>query len=341
MPEREAKGHILIVDDDETIINVVSTLLQEQGYSIYPALSGAEALEIFASEKVDLVITDICMDGMDGFELMKRLQLVDSSINVIVMTGFDSYDKLLTALQLGAYDYLQKPLDNHTGLVAAVDRAYSNAVLTRENRQLVLQLENSHEKLSKANKRLVEANQKLKRLAATDGLTLLFNRRYFDQILQREADRRNRYKLPLSIAMLDIDHFKLINDTYGHEAGDNALKQIAAIITECARTADIVARYGGEEFVIVLPQTDAESATVFAERVRSAIENADFDLLNNVKAKLTVSLGIAGVQATDDAVSAQSLIAKADRALYQAKEMGRNRFELATEIYKDDNKKAA
>ncbi len=340
MAQRTTKGHILVVDDEETIVTVVTDILLNEGYTVLPAYSGEEALDIFATNKVDLVLTDICMGGMDGFELMKRLQLVDSTINTIVMTGFDSYDTVLTALQAGAYDYLQKPLDNHPALVASVNRAYANAMLQHENTHLLLQLEGSHEKLSKANRRLVEVNHKLKRLAATDTLTLLFNRRYFDQVLKREADRRNRYKLPLALVMLDIDHFKKINDTHGHEAGDNAIKQISTIISDCARTADIVARYGGEEFVIVLPQTNAQNATVFAERCRVAIEEAEYILTDDVTVNLTASLGLAGVDSDDPAITAQELISIADKALYKAKANGRNSYVIGDRLG-DDKQEAA
>ena len=182
MVELAGKGHVLVVDDDETIVTIVEEILGGAGYETLPAYDGEQALDIFATNKVDLVITDICMDGMDGFELIKRIKLVDSTTNIIVMTGYDSYDTVLKALQHGAYDYLQKPLDNNAALLASVDRAHSSANLKYENNQLLLQLENSHEKLSKANRRLVEANHKLKRLAATDTLTLLFNRRYFDPV---------------------------------------------------------------------------------------------------------------------------------------------------------------
>ena len=330
------KGHVLVVDDDETIVTIVCDVLNRAGYATLPASSGEEALDTYALNKVDLVITDIRMDGMDGFQLMQRLKLVDNTVNVIVMTGFDSYDAVLKALQSGAYDYLQKPLDNHATLLAAVDRAHSNARLQRENNQLLLQLENSHEKLAKANRRLVEANHKLKRLAATDTLTLMFNRRYLDQVLKRETDRRNRYMLPLSLIMADIDHFKQINDEYGHEAGDNAIKQVATIISECSRTADIAARYGGEEFVVILPQTNPENAKVFAERARRAIEEADFALTEDHTVKLTVSLGISGVDSEMGPVSVKQLLSGADKALYQAKRNGRNCFTVATDLDVDN-----
>jgi len=336
------KGHVLVVDDEETVVVVVCGILEEAGYTTLQASSGEEALDIFSVSKVDMVITDIRMGGMDGFELMKRLKLIDKHLNVIVMTGYDSYDTVLKALQSGAYDYMQKPLENHTELLAAVDRACSSTKLIRQNVQLIHELESSHTQLSKANRGLVEANHKLKKLASTDTLTLLFNRRYFDQVLRREVDRRNRYKLPLTVVMIDIDHFKEINDTHGHEAGDNALRKVASIISDCARTADIVARYGGEEFVVILPQTDPENAVVFAERARSAVEEEDLEL-DDVKINLTISLGVAGTQGQGDATDPQTLTNVADKALYEAKAGGRNRYVRAPDINgkSTDSRKAA
>jgi len=325
------KGHVLVVDDEETVVIVVCGILEEAGYTTLQAGSGEEALDIFAINKVDMVITDVRMGGMDGFELMKRLKLIDKHLNVIVMTGYDSYDTVLKALQSGAYDYMQKPLDNHTELLAAVDRACSSSRLIRQNAQLLHELESSHTQLSRANRGLVEANHKLKKLASTDTLTLLFNRRYFDQVLRREVDRRNRYKLPLTLVMIDIDHFKEINDTHGHEAGDNALRKVASIIADCARTADIVARYGGEEFVVILPQTDPENAVVFAERARAAVDAEELEL-DDVKINLTISLGVAGTYAQGGSTDPQTLINIADKALYEAKADGRNRYVRAPDI---------
>lgn len=336
MPILSDKGHVLVVDDEETIVTVIRDVLTQAGYSTLSALSAEEALEVYSVNPVDVVLTDIRMGGMDGFELMRHLKLLDKDLNIIVMTGFDSYETVLQALQSGAYDYMQKPLDNHAELVATIDRACSNARLVKENAKLIKELAGSHAKLSEANRSLVEANHKLKKMASTDSLTLLFNRRYFDQVISRELARRNRYKLALSMVMLDIDNFKEINDSYGHEAGDEALKKVAEVISESARTSDIVARYGGEEFGIVLPQTEPVNAVIFAERTRSAIENTDFHLRGGEKINLTVSLGIAGASPKCIAIDPKSLIAAADRALYKAKTSGRNRYVTAPPFASDE-----
>jgi len=279
----------LVVDDDLTVTEVVADILSEAGYSVLTAESGERALEIYACNAIDIVMTDIRMPGIDGFELIKRLRLVDNNVKVIVMTGHDSYE----------------------------------ALLKHENTNLMLQLKESHEQLATANRNLVAVNQKLKRLAVTDGLTLLYNRRFFEQILKREIERRNRYQTDLSIVMIDVDDFKVINNEFGHSAGDNALKEIGKILTQCARTADIVARYGGEEFVVVLPVTTPDKAGIFAERFRKAVDTTKFDYEGEV-IDLTVSLGIIGVDKKSPAVNGAALVAIADEALAKAKRQGKN-----------------
>ncbi len=336
------KGHILVVDDEEAIVTIVRDVLTQAGYHTIGALSGEEALDVFSVNPVDVVLTDVRMGGMDGFELMRHLAMLDSSLNIIVMTGFDSYETVLQALQSGAYDYMQKPLANHAELVATIDRACSSARLVKENAKLIKELAGSHAKLSESNRALVELNHKLKKMASTDSLTLLFNRRYFDQVVSRELARRNRYSLAMSLVMLDIDNFKDINDTYGHKVGDQALRKVAAVINDSARTSDIVARYGGEEFGVVLPQTEPQNAVIFAERTRAAIENEVF-VIEDEQINLTVSLGVAGATSACPSVDPGSLVAAADKALYEAKSDGRNRFVLAPSVEDDtsENSRAA
>jgi len=315
--------HALVVDDESAITDIVGEVLEQQGVTVSKAESGMEALEIFTEQVIDVVLTDIRMEGMSGFELMKRIQLLDPAVKVIVMTGYDSYDMVLRALQAGAYEYLDKPLENHQAIVSSVTRAYENALLYRENQQLMERITVSNNKLSIANKRLVQLNKKLKHLAITDSLTQLYNRRYVDQVMRREAQRRNRYHDPLSVIVLDVDNFKKFNDTHGHDGGDQALKVVGNALTNCARNTDIVGRYGGEEFVVVLTKTPPENARIFAERVRREIEKQDVEMEGG-SGNITVSIGIAGVDSNDEAIEGKALLINADNALYSAKANGRN-----------------
>ena len=179
------------------------------------------------------------------------------------MTGFDSYDMLRRALHAGAYDYLSKPLDDHGIIVSTVSRAFESSRLIRENRQLIERLTASHSQLSTANKQLIKLNHRLRLLAITDGLTQLYNRRFIDQTIDKEAQRRNRYASPLSVLLLDVDNFKQFNDTHGHDGGDTVLKNVAATLRRCVRKTDVVGRYGGEEFIVLLPNNRTGKCTPF------------------------------------------------------------------------------
>lgn len=318
----------LVVDDDEAIQEILKATLSEHGMVVLTASSAEEALEIFAVKEIDVVITDVQMNGMSGFDLLKRLKLIDQSVKVIVMTSYNSYESVLQALQLGAYDYLQKPLDNHPAVVAAIQRAYENAKLQQENLDLLVQLRTSHDQLTVANRSLKEANRKLKHLAVTDGLTKLYNRRFFDQVLKREVGRRNRYKLALSVVMIDIDNFKSFNDKYGHIGGDIAIQAVSQVLIESARTTDIIARYGGEEFVVALPLTEPERSITFAERVRKNIEKRVIEISDTESTSVTLSIGIAGVDAKQLPISTPELIKTADEALYLSKAQGKNQCQL-------------
>ncbi len=298
--------------------------------SVTTATSAEQALEAFALQEFDVVVTDVQMGEMSGFDLLKRLRLIDNSLKVIMMTSYNSYESVLQALQLGAYDYIQKPIKNHASVVAAVQRAYESTKLQQENLDLLVQLRASHDQLSAANKQLKDANRKLKRLAVTDGLTNLYNRRFFDQVIKREIGRRNRYGLALSVVMIDIDNFKEFNDTYGHAGGDQAIKTVASVITASARTTDVVARYGGEEFVVALPLTDPRRGTTFAERLRRSMEKQIIEISDTEKTTITLSIGIAGVTATDPPVSTAQLLKLADQALYISKQQGKNQCNIMT-----------
>ncbi len=317
--------HALVVDDEEAITNVVGAVLEQAGVRVSTASSGMHALEIFSDEVIDVVITDIRMDGMSGFELLKRIQLLDPAVKVIIMTGYNSYDMVLRALQAGAYEYLDKPLENHQAIISATARAYDSTLLQRENTRLLERLKISNSKLSVANKRLVQLNKKLKHLAITDSLTRLYNRRYIDQVIRKEAQRCNRYKDPLSVIVLDVDKFKDFNDLYGHDGGDQALCSVAETLSMCARGTDVVGRYGGEEFVVILTKTPPHNARIFAERVRQQIESQDIEMSSIGKtSRITVSIGIAGIDNTSDPIEGKTLLLHADEALYAAKNSGRN-----------------
>ena len=332
-------SRILIVDDDATIVESLALVLEDQGFIIETALSGEAALAVFAIQTVDVLVTDIQMGGISGFELMEQVAELDEYTNSIVITAHDGYATVKQALQLGAYHYLSKPLVDHETIVNAVVRAANATALARENASLLQKLTASHAMLEDANRRLRELNTDLRELASTDGLTGLFNRRYMDITLDGEVSRRNRYSGALSVIMFDIDYFKKINDAYGHQSGDDVLRTLADILQSSVRATDIPGRFGGEEFLIILPETEVKNAQLLAERLRSRIEEVVVQS-GNESIKITVSLGIAGVNESIKTVSTEQLLAAVDAALYAAKDAGRNQFCHNEVVYDEGHRKA-
>jgi diguanylate cyclase (GGDEF)-like protein len=316
---------ILVVDDDPGVCDVLATLLESEGCIVSTANSGEQALEVFSDRVIDLVFTDIQMDGISGIELISRISNLDDNIKTIMMTGYGSYDTVLKALQAGAYDYLEKPLDDHNRIVSVVRKAYEHVLLARDNQDLLGRLKTSHAKLASANSRLTTLNKQLQQLAITDGLTNLYNRRYIDMALQQEFERFDRYRDPFTVLLIDIDHFKTLNDQFGHNSGDLVLKQTAEILLNSARATDTVARFGGEEFILLLARTPTENAHIVAERVRSTIENHRFHG-EDQSLNVTVSIGLAGASETQPVSTLNELMMRCDSALYRAKNAGRNQI---------------
>ena len=467
---------ILIVDDDAVVRNIVRDILADEGYQIMEASTGNEALRKAVVDRPDLILLDLLMPGMDGFEVcrMLRKELDDLAVPVIILSAMAEKEDILKGLEVGANDYITKPVEpielkarikTHLRLkglydiantekkeltaLLEVSQAVSSTLQSRDilysivksvaglievNRCSILRIgkkkgigyvvttyENPNiknlpieldkypeirkaldvkgtvvvedinsdplmagtreilEKLkltslmvipimvreevvgtlflrtsrkegsftqrevrlcqvianmagnALANAHLFEslelANLELEKLAVTDGLTGAYNHRHFRTRLEEEFSRAKRYKTPLSCIMLDIDHFKSINDAFGHAQGDIVLKEITDVLRKSVRKIDIVARYGGEEFVILLPHTDKEGAFIHAERIRETVKG-NRCAESNTCIMVTVSLGVATFP-SEDINSADDLVGKADNALYEAKRTGRNNTVVA------------
>ena len=297
------KETILIIEDEEDIMALLSGLLEGEGYLILTACNGREGIMQFQEHCPDIVITDVRMPVMDGIEVLREIKAKESDTEVIILTGHSDEATAIDCLRLGAYDYFCKPLEDIDVLFTAVERVLEKRSLEQKNRSLVKQLEE---------------------LSIRDSLTGLYNYRHLQSCLDEEIDRSRRYGHSFFILMIDADHFKVVNDTYGHLFGDYVLKEIGELITAELRSTDRIFRYGGEEFLVIMNEITETEAVKAVDRQMAAIKNHTF-VYEGREAKVTVSMG--GAFFPQDAPDKMGLVKKADQALYRAKETGRDRFE--------------
>lgn len=292
------KPKLLVVDDQPINIQVMHQVFGSD-YQVFMATSGAQALSICQANPPDLVLLDVVMPGMDGFEVCAQLKAHDATRNipVIFVTAHSDAAQETHGLSVGAVDFISKPVN------PAVVRARVKTHLT-----------------------LKFQSDLLRNLVFMDGLSGVYNRRYFDQQLGVEWARAARNNTPLSVIMVDVDHFKLFNDRYGHQAGDDCLRQIALTLKSgLRRPADLVARYGGEEFACILPDTGFEDALAMAKEMERMVRAHKIPhAFSPFDGVVTASLGVATrtVHADGDAIA---LVGLADAQLYQAKQTGRGR----------------
>jgi len=310
-------NRILVVDDEESIRTVLTEVLTDDGFRVTQAANGLEALAVLKDVPHSLVISDIKMPEMTGIELLKKIKQTIPATEVIIITSYASLDTAIEALRYGAYDYLFKPFEDIKLISAAAIRAIDKVRLTRQNQRLLKVLEQKNNQLKKANKTL-------KWLARRDGLTGLYNHRYFQEILHAELVRAVRYKQYFSVVFLDLDYFKQYNDTHGHQKGDQLLQILAKVLGGCLRESDYLARYGGEEFTIILPSATKGEALAVAEKIRGRVERYPFTgRETQPKGCVTISMGVSTFP--EDGKDNASLMENADQALYEAKNSGRNR----------------
>lgn len=294
------EAHILIVDDDAAIRDSMHEFVEMSGYHSSVAASAEEALDQLEANQPDVVITDIMLPGMDGLELTDRIKK-SHDIDVIVMTGYSGDYSYEEAISKGASDFVFKPV-RFEELLLRLRRVLKERRLTQER---------------------VHMLDKLKRLSITDGLTKLYNSRYFYSQLKSEIERTTRYQRPLSLLLLDIDQFKEYNDNYGHLEGDKVLVRLGQIIKSCLRKMDSAYRYGGEEFTVILPETEGDEAATVAERIRYAIEKEKFYPEQRKEAQIiTISVGVTEYHHQEEV---SILVQRADKAMYLSKQSGRNR----------------
>lgn len=310
MIEQQPKQTIMIVDDTPINLQILIELLGGE-YEIVFATNGRDAIAMAEVNHPDLILLDIQMPDMSGYEVCKTVKSMPSMNNVpvIFLTAMSQQEDEIVGLKLGAVDYITKPF-------------HPDIVRLRVHNQLELKRyrdERAH-------------------LALLDGLTGIPNRRAFDEQVHREWSRALRNQSSLSLVMLDIDHFKLYNDTYGHLGGDDCLKQVAATLLATQRGSDFAARYGGEEFACILNETDEAGARVTAERLHASIESLHIPhAVSPVSPYVTISIGVATHVPSEDETP-DLLINMADQMLYRSKNNGRNRVEQWSAPEKNDER---
>lgn len=297
---------ILVVDDSPSIrTQIRGVLSQVEGFDDFiEAGDGLQAFKLMLDRQPDLVVCDLIMPIFDGlkFLALRATRPELANIPVIMLTAEGDANRKVEVLDQGASDYVMKPF-NDRELLARVRVHYRLKVLQDELR---------------------EANKRLESLADTDGLTGLYNRRYFDALLVKELQRTARYKTPVGLVLLDIDHFKEVNDTFGHPMGDEVLRNVSRIVTSSVRVTDTVARYGGEEIVIVFTQTTAQGVSDVTERLRQRLADFCHEYQGHTVQR-TASFGLSVCEGKGATPTSKEMVGQADRALYCAKRTGRNR----------------
>lgn len=293
---------ILCIDDDRDILNLLGKIFAGADYAVITAVDGMQGLIEARSRKPDLILLDITMPGMDGYEICRRLKgdELTKNIPIIFITAKNEDEDEAKGLKTGAVDYIRKPF-------------YAPIVKSRVRTQLDLKLK----------------TDMLERLVAIDGLTNIYNRRKFDETLELEWKRARRNKFPLSLIMSDVDHFKGYNDHYGHTAGDDCLRRVSRGLKDMLqRPADLLARYGGEEFAVILPETDYNGGIYIAAVLIKGIEDMNISYsYSPVAGYVTISIGVATSIPGRNCDTPQQLIEAADSMLYAAKKNGRNQFQ--------------
>jgi two-component system, cell cycle response regulator len=307
LDHRDKAFPVLAVDDSPVARKLLEHALPPDEFKLILAKTGREALDLFAEHRPGLVITDWLMPDLTGIELCQRIRadFRESSTYIILLTGVTEKAKIVSGLQAGADEYLTKPF-HPDELLARVEVGRRIIRLHRE---------------------LEEKNRLLEQLALTDGLTGLPNRRAINEWASRQLNGAIRHSFPFWVIMCDLDKFKPINDTFGHEAGDKVLAKFAEILRTSVRQCDICGRIGGDEFLIVITYSDEAGTRLAIERIRDQVLKQKFTF-RGTEVGITASFGMAGFRRGEDTTFEQ-FVARADAALYHAKRQGRNRIDMA------------
>ncbi len=302
----EEKDTILVIDDHPANLEVLVSFLKDQNFTIRIAENGEWALQVLETFQPDIIILDVMMPGIDGFETCRRIKsnVETADIPVVFMTALGSVEDKVSGFEAGGVDYITKPFQ-HGEVLARI---------------------NTHIKLRKQKLQLEQQADLLRVISVTDDLTGLYNRRHMNTVLEREFERCLRYGTDLSCLLMDLDHFKKVNDTFGHGFGDTVLREFSRSLAKFIRATDAAFRYGGEEFLILLPQTDIEGAIQIAENIRKRTEDETIED-GDISARITLSGGISSFHQHHPGTS-KEMLAFSDNALYASKKAGRNRMSV-------------
>lgn len=315
----------LLIEDSASSLKLLCSYIEKIGISTIPAENGATGIDLFLSEHPDLILLDIILPDLDGYEVARQIRLLEPPgewTPIIFLSSMNKDKDIEMGIAAGGDDYLLKPISEV--VLAAKIRAMQRIIQMRQS-LLVL------------TRKLDSANQELKRLTSLDGLTGISNRRRFDEVLAREWRRAMRQGEELSIIMCDIDYFKHFNDSFGHQQGDECLRQVTkALADSLDRGGDLLARYGGEEFIAVLPGTTLEGASFIAGQMRQAICQLNIPHPDTPFGKITASFGVASAVAMPE-TDPLNIVGAADTAMYKAKNAGRNRVFRTTSLDPPEN----
>jgi diguanylate cyclase (GGDEF)-like protein len=316
-PAGRPQLRLLVVDDDKSVLMLLDKLLAHAGYTVFTAGNGREALHTAMECRPHLIVADWLMPEMDGIEFCRALRntKIGRGVYLVLLTGIEDETRLVEAFEAGVDDYVLKPI-NPKMLLARL-RAGERVV------NLQTEVESDREEIRRTAAELAMTNRRLQEAALLDPLTGIPNRRYAMDRIQQEWAAAERGARPLACMLIDVDHFKRINDTYGHDVGDLVLQRVAETLKQSARLQDVIARIGGEEFLAVCPDTDASAASQCAERLRQAVGGMRIGV-GNVTLQLTISVGVAAMD--PGMTSPDSMIKASDQAVYAAKQAGRNRI---------------
>jgi diguanylate cyclase (GGDEF)-like protein len=316
-PQNEApRLRVLLIDDDRSVLLFLDKLLGDAGYQVFTAMNGKEGLHAAMECRPHLIVADWLMPEMDGLQFCRALRStsIGRGVYLVLLTGIQEESRLLEAFEAGVDDYVVKPVNPR--ILLARLRAGERVV------GLQTEVESDREEIRRFAAELAMTNRQLQEAALLDSLTGIPNRRYAMDRIQQEWSGAERSSRRLACMLIDVDHFKRINDTYGHDIGDIVLQRVSDVLKQTARTQDVICRIGGEEFLVVCPDTDAAAAAQCAERLRQAANSLRISV-GNVSLQITISIGVAAMDA--GMRSPESMIKAADQAVYAAKQAGRNR----------------